>query len=201
MHTRPRRPVTHSGAHARRVSAGRHPVLPVRPRLGLGPSVDRPPACAHHPSAGKPDPPARPMNPTESPMRPCAGAPLVHGVGQGGAPTPGSSAPGWTNGARPRDGAARSRSARRSWRPASSMIRTCAPGSPAATRPIRAGNADIDVILLKGRTVWLLDAKRYAPRNENEWIPPGAPGRPGRDPAGGHDGHALPCEREHAARR
>lgn len=29
-------------------------------------------------------------------------------------------------------------------------------------------NADIDVILLKGRTVWLLDAKRYAPRNENE---------------------------------
>ena len=92
MHTRPRRPVTHSGAHARRVSAGRHPVLPVRPRLGLGPSVDRPPACAHHPSAGKPDPPARPMNPTESPMRPCAGAPLVHGVGQGG---PGSGLDEW----------------------------------------------------------------------------------------------------------
>lgn len=60
------------------------------------------------------------------------------------------------------------------------MIRTCAPGSPAATRPIRAGNAGIDVILLKGRTVWLLDAKRYAPRNENEWIPPGRhPDAPG----------------------
>ncbi|WP_368089753.1 hypothetical protein [Bifidobacterium breve] len=75
------------------------------------------------------------------------------------------------------------------------MIRTCAPGSPAATRPIRAGNADIDVIFLKGRTVWLLDAKRYAPYREDGWImPPGTSDDTGpyllRATNGGPDIHA-----------
>lgn len=98
----------------------------------------------------------------------------------GGVPAPGSSAPGWTNGARPRDGAARSRSARRSWRPASSMIRTCAPGSPAATRPIRAGNADIDVILLK-RPHRLAAGRETVCAQERERVDPARPasGRPG----------------------